>query len=77
MVPIGFYSFRNHVQAYRSDYCAACGNEVLAQRVQGLLWLSLFAIPVLPMGRCEHWKCLACGRSRICGFPTARNGCST
>jgi len=62
MLPIGFYSFRNRVLAYRSDFCAACGAERVSIQVRGFQWLSLFGIPLLPLGRRSQWLCQTCGR---------------
>lgn len=62
LVPFGFRSFRNVILACRPDFCAACGEERVSVQVRGFLWLSLFAIPLLPLGRRSRWLCQTCGR---------------
>lgn len=62
LVPFGFYSFRNEILAYRPDVCAACGAEGVSVQVRGFQWLSLFGIPLVPLGRRSQWLCKGCGR---------------
>jgi hypothetical protein len=56
----GAYHFRPKPVAFRDDYCLSCQAPRRAIAIQTFDVGHIFWIPVLPVGRWKHWKCIAC-----------------
>lgn len=50
--------------AFRNDWCRTCRTPVRASLTRSSWWLTIFWVPVVPLGRRTRWLCDSCS------FPT-------
>lgn len=46
--------------AFRRDHCRSCGTNIVAERIRTLVLLTLFWIPLCPIGFRRRWLCRQC-----------------
>lgn len=60
MGSVGFKYLGRKAQSFRSDHCRSCDTVVVAKRVRSWIWLTVFWVPVLPLGFQHRWLCKDC-----------------
>ena len=61
MGSIGYKYLGRKASAFRSDHCRNDETVVVAKRVRSWIWITVFWIPIVPIGFRHRWLCSDCG----------------
>lgn len=60
IIIFGTYQWQPQVLGYRNDYCLKCNEPQVAEYRETRDFFYLYYIPVIPLGRSQHWHCCEC-----------------